>query len=94
MVCKENAQKRRIPVERIVKHELVHHVFDLRGSNFDPIPEPLLTDIVREMIPSEEVLLILLHEREYTSGEEFTARVLSELPDPLFAVWVLKSLYL
>jgi len=93
-VCKENAQKRRTPVNKIVKHEFVHFVYDSKGSGFNPIPEPLLTEIVKEFIPSEESLFIILHSKPYSSEEEFTARIISDLPDPLFVVWALESLYL
>lgn len=93
-VCKENAQKRRTPLEVIIKHEYVHFVYDTVGSGFNPIPEPLLTKLVRERIPPGEALFVLLFEKEYTPGEEFTARILADLPDPVFVIWALKAIYL
>jgi len=89
-VCKENAQKRRTSLNTIIKHEYVHFVYDRKGPSFDPVPEPLLTFLVRELIPSEETIKILTQQSDYPSSEEFVARLLSEMPDELFVLWVEK----
>ncbi len=91
-LCKDNAERKRIPLEKVIKHEFVHVVYDLIGGNFNPIPEPLLTQLVRENLSSEEVLSVLTSANTYSNSEEFTARILSELPDSLFIDWVAKHL--
>jgi len=90
VICKENAQKRRTSLDTILKHEYVHFVYDRKGPTFDPIPEPILTFLVRELIPSEEAIKVLTQQSDYPSSEEFVARLLSEMPDELFVLWVEK----
>jgi hypothetical protein len=89
-VCRENAQKRRTPFDTILKHEYVHFVYDQKGPSFDPIPEPILTFLVRELIPSDEVIKVLTQKSDYSPSEEFVARLLSEMPDELFVLWAEK----
>ena len=87
-VCKENAKS----VNETLKHEYVHWVYDQKGPDFTPIPEPLLTDLTRVFLSSQETLTVILATQSYPSEEEFSARLISMLPDPLFVVWALCAL--
>jgi len=91
-VCKENAQKRRKDFDEIVKHEFVHFVYDLKGPGFSVFSEADLTNLVRETIPSEEALFVIIAERQYQRDEEFTARILSQRPNEKFVNWARQTL--
>lgn len=86
-VCKKNAQSRRISLKSVVKHEFVHFVYDRRGPDFIALPDPILTSLVRHLMPSGEVMLVISSETDYSTEEELTARMFSKLPDFAFVLW-------
>jgi len=71
--------------EEILRHELIHVIQDWQHGAL--VPEPLLSILSREYIPSGEAMVVL------TSGNdanlEFEARVLTRmLSTPVVAQWL------
>lgn len=71
MVCPKNAAAQGIPVDRIVRHEIVHAIHQrFRLGQAALTPEPLFTELVRENVPSEEVMSIFqIYNRDYFDQE-------------------------
>jgi len=74
--------------EEILRHELIHVIQDLQHGSL--LPEPLLSILSREYIPSGEAMVVL------SSGEdanrEFECRVLTRmLSSPVVAQWLTES---
>lgn len=69
----------------ILRHELIHVIQDRLPSPL--IPEPVLTHLTREHIPSDQALLVLLSEDD--THNEFECRVLTEvLSSEAVAYWL------
>ena len=62
---------------------VIHHNFGLINDE-TIIPEPYFTDLVREHVPSGEVLLVITSDAyvDYPN-QELEARLLSKLPTPV-----------
>lgn len=74
-LCPDAIKKNDLKAESVLKHELIHVIQDRHEVPL--IPEPLLTILSRELIPSGEALLVLTTEED--TRREFECRVLSEL---------------
>lgn len=74
-LCSDAIKKNDLQAESVLKHELIHVIQDRHDVHL--VPEPLLTILSRELIPSGEALLVLT--REEDTRREFECRVLSEL---------------
>lgn len=84
-LCASNIQAQGMDQEEILRHELIHVIQDLQHGAL--VPEPLLSILSREYIPSGEAMVVL------TSGNdanlEFEARVLTRmLSTPVVAQWL------
>lgn len=81
ITCPSNHSKLGVSLSETVKHEFFHFLYEKHKREQPFIPEPLFTWIVREFLPSGEVMFVILHTRDYSSDEELEARIFSRLPD-------------
>ena len=85
-ICPDNIEGSGLTEQTVIKHEMVHVIHHNFGLSNDEtiIPEPYFTDLVREHLPSSEVLLVLTSDAylEYPN-QELEARLLSKLPTPV-----------
>jgi hypothetical protein len=92
-ICPDNIKEAGFTEQMVIKHEMVHVIHYNFGWMNDEtlIPEPYFTDLVREHVPSEEVLLVITSDNydDYTN-QELEARLLSKLPTPVIMTmyWV------
>ena len=91
VICPDNISNAGGDEQEVIRHEMVHVIHHNFGLISDEtiIPEPYFTDLVREHVPSDEVLLVVTSDNyaDYTN-QELEARLLSKLPTP-----VIMSLY-
>ena len=82
-ICPNNIRAAGGDEQEVIRHEMVHVIHHNFGWVNDEtiIPEPYFTDLVREHVPSDEVLLVLTSDAyvEYPN-QELEARLLSKLP--------------
>jgi hypothetical protein len=84
-LCPQNISNQGENTELVLKHELIHVIQDRVPAPL--IPEPLLTLLTRERVPSAAAMLVLLEEED--SQREFEARVLTGLlSSPAVARWL------
>jgi hypothetical protein len=74
-LCPDAIQREGESLEVILRHELIHVIQDRLPAPL--IPEPLLTLLTREHVPSEQAMLVLLSEDD--THREFECRVLTTL---------------
>lgn len=74
-LCPDAIEEHQLTAESVLKHELIHVIQDRHGSPL--VPEPLLSILSRDFIPSGEALLVLTQEED--ARREFECRVLSKL---------------
>lgn len=74
-LCPDAIGRENQSTEIILKHELIHVIQERVPGPL--VPEPLLTILTRELVPSESALLVILGEEN--SQQEFEARVLTRL---------------
>ena len=91
IICPDNIEEAGFTEQMVIRHEMVHVIHYNFGWMNDEtlIPEPYFTDLVREHVPSDEVLLVITSDNyaEYPN-QELEAKLLSRLPTP-----VIMSLY-
>lgn len=86
-ICERNIIKTKFSVDTIVKHELVHYFYHRKGNDQPLIPEPLFTHLVRKTVSSEEAMTVILSQTDYSTSEEFHARLLDDLPNFVFFIF-------
>lgn len=74
-LCPDAIDRENQSTEMILKHELIHVIQDRVPGPL--VPEPLLTMLTRELVPSKVALFVILAEEN--SQHEFEARVLTRL---------------
>ncbi|MBE9152869.1 hypothetical protein [Cyanobium sp. NS01] len=74
-LCPDAIEREGADPEVVLRHELIHVIQDRVPGPL--IPEPLLTVLTRDRVPSGEALLVLVGEED--SQREFECRVLTEL---------------
>jgi len=80
VICSQNAKAERIPVERVVRHEIVHAIHQrFRLDSLTLTPEPLFTVLVQKHLPSEEVLSVLAGYDKDLFQQEIEARLLEKV---------------
>ena len=92
-ICPDNIEAAGGDEQEVIRHEMVHVIHHNFGWTEDQtiIPEPYFTDLVREYVPSNEVLLVVTSDgyADYPN-QELEARLLSKLPTPVIMTmyWV------
>ena len=86
-LCENNISLLKYSKEEIVKHELIHYIHHKHQVE-SLIPEPFLTWLVRENIPSNQVMYVILNEHDYSVNEEFSARLLQKLPSWIIGIGI------
>ena len=92
-ICPDNIKAAGGDEQEVIRHEMVHVIHHNFGWTEDQtiIPEPYFTDLVREYVPSNEVLLVVTSDgyADYVN-QELEARLLSKLPTPVIMTmyWV------
>jgi len=80
VICSQNAKAESIPVERVVRHELVHAIhLRFRLETEALTPDPLFTNLVRKHLPPEEVLSVLVGYDRDLFQQELEARLLEKV---------------
>ena len=74
-LCPDAIEREGADPEVVLRHELIHVIQDRVPGPL--IPEPLLTVLTRDRVPSGEALLVLVGEEDIQ--REFECRVLTEL---------------
>lgn len=74
-LCPDAIEREGADLEVVLRHELIHVIQDRVPGPL--IPEPLLTVLARDRVPSGEAMLVLVGEKD--SQREFECRVLTEL---------------
>jgi len=95
-VCVENAKKEDVKVDRIVRHEMVHAIHQRYRLGLRTLtPEPLFTTLVRDNLPSEEVLMVLQGYDRALANQELEARLLEKVMnnDEIAALGVASEAY-
>ena len=87
-LCASSIRAKGMDQEEILRHELIHVIQDLQRGSL--LPEPLLSILSREYIPSGEAMVVI------TSGvdanRELECRVLTRmLPSPVVAQWLTEA---
>ena len=86
VICPDNISDAGGDEQEVIRHEMVHVIHHNFGLINDEtiIPEPYFTDLVREHVPSEEVLLVITSDAyvDYPN-QELEAKLLSKLPTPV-----------
>ena len=82
VLCEDNIAESRQSMERVLRHEYIHYIYDRDQRQTPILGEDNLNKLVREM-DSSEVMFVLLSEDEESVNEEFEARILSDLPSVL-----------
>ena len=93
VLCQENLATSTTPLLSVVKHELVHVVQDRLGrGGVGLLPDPLLTPLVRQLLPDREVMAVLmLYPTDQVNGE-LEARLASRyLPSELIAIGLVST---
>jgi len=84
-LCASNIQAQGMDQEEILRHELIHVIQDLQHGSL--LPEPLLSILSREYIPSGEAMVVLTSGND--ANREFECRVLTRiLSTPVVAQWL------
>lgn len=90
-VCEGNLAEKGHVNQFVVKHEAVHAIHhNLGWLEETVIPEPLLTWLVRALMTDGEVLGVIIN-YSGESGQEFDARILSNLPADVIGLLLLVS---
>jgi len=92
-ICPDNIREAGYTEQMVIRHEMVHVIHHNFGWVNDEtiIPEPYITDLVREHMPFDEVLLVVTSEGyDNYVNQELEARLLSKLPTPVIMTmhWV------
>ena len=85
-ICPDNIREAGYTEQMVIRHEMVHVIHHNFGLMNDEtlIPEPYFTDLVREHVPSDEVLLVVTSDNyDDYMDQELEARLLSKLPTPV-----------
>ena len=82
VLCEDNIAESRQSMERVLRHEYIHYIYDRDQRQTPILGEDNLNKLVREM-DSSEVMFVLISEDEESVNEEFEARILSDLPSVL-----------
>ena len=85
-ICPDNIREAGYTEQMVIRHEMVHVIHYNFGWTEDQtiIPEPYFTDLVREHVPSNEVLLVVTSDGyAHYPNQELEARLLSKLPTPV-----------
>ena len=80
VICEKNAKQMNVGIDRVIRHEMIHAIHKrYRLETKTLTPEPLFTTLVKENIPSEEVMSVLSdYNRDYFN-QEVEARLLEKL---------------
>ena len=85
-ICPDNIAEKGQDEQRVIRHEIVHVIHYNFGLHEDEtlLPAVLFKHLVREHVPSDEVLLVYTAESyvDYPN-QEIEARLLSNLPTPI-----------
>ena len=82
VLCEDNIAESRQSMERVLRHEYIHYIYDRDQRQTPILGENNLNKLVRGM-DSSEVMFVLISEDEESVNEEFEARILSDLPSVL-----------
>ena len=84
-LCASRIQAQGMDQEEILRHELLHVIQDLQPGSL--LPEPLLSILSREYIPSGEALVVIASGED--ANRELECRLLTRmLSTPVVAQWL------
>ncbi len=87
-LCRDNIRAEGRSEEEILRHELIHVIQDRVGQPL--LPEPLLTLLSRDTLPSGEALLVITTSED--RDREFECRVLTRLlSSEAVAHWLMEA---
>ena len=86
-LCENNITLSKYSKEEVIKHELIHYIHHKHQIE-SIIPEPLITLLARELIPSGEVMYVILSEDKYSTNEELSTRLLQKLPSWIIGIGI------
>ena len=93
-LCRGNILSQHQDINRVLNHELIHIIHYNYGMTADQtlIPEPYFTNLVREFLEPDEVLIVLTTPgyQDY-KNQELEARLLSRLPRDVIMVMLAAS---
>lgn len=93
VLCRENIGSSNTPMLSVVKHELAHVLQQRLGRGGKGlIPDPVLTPLVRQLLPDREVMAVLMHYPSNEVNGELEARLASRyLPSELIAIGLVST---
>ena len=80
VACNENIKVLKQSRDDVIKHEYIHYIYEKRQIKKTILPPKFLNYFIREYLPSDEVLFVLLHENDYSNDEELEARLFAKFP--------------
>jgi len=87
-LCASSIQAQGMDQEEILRHELIHVIQDLQQGAL--LPEPLLSILARETIPSGEVMVVIASGDD--ANRELECRLLTRmLSTPVVAQWLTEA---
>jgi len=87
-LCASSIQAQGMAQEEILRHELIHVIQDLHQGAL--LPEPLLSILARETIPSGEVMVVIASGDD--ANRELECRLLTRmLSTPVVAQWLTEA---
>ena len=87
-LCASRIKAQRMDQEEILRHELIHVIQDLQQGSL--LPEPLLSILSREYIPSGEALVVIASGED--ASRELECRLLTRmLSTPVVAQWLTEA---
>ena len=93
-LCRGNILSQQQDMNLVLNHEIIHVIHNNLGFNEDQtlIPEPYFSDLVREFLDPNEVMLVI-STPGYDSylNQELEARLLSKLPRDVIMVMLAAS---
>ena len=87
-LCTSSIKAQGLDQEEILRHELIHVIQDLQQGSL--LPEPLLSILSREYIPSGEALVVIASGED--ASRELECRLLTRmLSTPVVAQWLTEA---
>jgi len=87
-LCATSIRAQGMDQEEILRHELIHVIQDLHQGAL--LPEPLLSILARETIPSGEVMMVIASGDD--TNQELECRLLTRmLSTPVVAQWLTEA---
>ncbi len=93
VLCQQNLGSATTPLLSVVKHELAHVLQERLGrGGIGLLPDPLLTPLVRQMLPDREVMAVLMQSPADEVNGELEARLASRyIPSELIAIGLVST---